>query len=245
MLQIHSIVDNVRKYLLGQILHGELHPGQQVKEQEIASALGISRPPIREALKFLEAEGLILRKPNRGAFVATITEHDAWEIYTLKCSLYEMATRLAFEKISKLNLEKWEKVVEGMEKCVLSESPDVIRYQSLNKEFHDIMFQISGHQRLQKISQMLHHQMNRFSCVSLMDEAHLKGSLSYHQEILDAIKEGDMERTIRITREHILKGLEIVQEIIAGESASKNPAGETGPLKGTVDHPPEYAGGII
>jgi DNA-binding transcriptional regulator YhcF (GntR family) len=102
MLKIQSIVDNVRKYLLGRILHGELHPGQQVKEQEIASSLGISRPPIREALKLLEAEGLIVRKPNRGAFVATITERDAWEIYTLKCSLYEMATR--WKNASCLNL---------------------------------------------------------------------------------------------------------------------------------------------
>ena len=220
MLKIQSIVDNVRKYLLGRILHGELHPGQQVKEQEIASSLGISRPPIREALKLLEAEGLIVRKPNRGAFVATITERDAWEIYTLKCSLYEMATRLAFDKISKGDIQNWKALVSEMEKCVLSEPPDVIRYQSLNKEFHDIMFQISGHQRLRKISQMLHHQMNRFSCISLMNKAHLKGSLTYHQEIFTAIKNGDMDRTIRITEEHILKGLEIVQVIISEETGS-------------------------
>jgi len=220
MLKIQSIVDNVRKYLLGRILHGELHPGQQVKEQEIASSLGISRPPIREALKLLEAEGLIVRKPNRGAFVATITDRDAWEIYTLKCSLYEMATRLAFDKISKGNIQRWEALVNEMETCVSSEPPDVIRYQSLNQEFHDIMFQISRHQRLQKISQMLHHQMNRFSCISLMDEAHLKGSLAYHREIFAAIKKGDMEQTIRITEEHILKGLEIVQVIISEETGS-------------------------
>ena len=238
MLQIHSIVDNVRKYLLGRILHGDLNPGQQVKEQEISSSLGISRPPIREALKLLEAEGLIVRRPNRGAFVATVTEHDAWEIYTLKCSLYEMATRLAFERISEMDIEKLGTIINEMEKCVFSEPPDVIRYQSLNKKFHDIMFQISGHQRLQKISQMLHHQMNRFSCVSLMDEGHLKGSLMYHQEILAAIKEGDMDSTIRITREHILKGLAIVQEIIAAEMSSteamdhESPKGRTERLAG-------------
>jgi DNA-binding GntR family transcriptional regulator len=220
MLKIQSIVDNVRKYLLGRILHGELHPGQQVKEQEIASSLGISRPPIREALKLLEAEGLIVRKPNRGAFVATITERDAWEIYTLKCSLYEMATRLAFDKISKGDIQKWEALVTGMETCVSSEPPDVIRYQLLNQQFHDIMFQISGHQRLRKISQMLHHQMNRFSCMSLMNKAHLNGSLTYHQEIFTAIKNGDMDRTIRITEEHILKGLEIVKVIISEETGS-------------------------
>ena len=219
MLQIHSIVDSVRTYILDQILHGELHPGQQVKEQEIASSLGISRPPIREALKLLEAEGLIVRKPNRGAFVATITERDAWEIYTLKCALYEMATRLAFGKISEGNIRDWERVVGEMEECVLSEPPDVIRYQSLNQEFHDIMFRISGHERLRKISQTLHHQMNRFSCISLMDEAHLKGSLTYHQKIFAAVKKGDMDQAVRMTQEHILKGLDSVKDIIARETS--------------------------
>ncbi|MCD6307074.1 MAG: GntR family transcriptional regulator [Deltaproteobacteria bacterium] len=220
MLQIQSIVQNVREHLLNQLLHGNLHPGQQIKELEIASSLGISRPPIREALKYLEAEGLIVKKPNRGAFVATITEHDAWEIYTLKCNLYEMATRLAFERISKTDLQDWEEVLKEMEACVMSDPPDVIKYQSLNQKFHDILFHISGNQRLQRISQMLHRQMSRFSCMSLMDEEHLKGSLRYHQMILDTIKEGDMEGTIRVTREHILKGLDSVKEIIARETGS-------------------------
>ncbi|MBN2125306.1 MAG: GntR family transcriptional regulator [Deltaproteobacteria bacterium] len=217
MLKIKSIVDNVRRYLVGRIIQGELVPGQQVKEQEIASSLGISRPPIREALKFLEAEGLVVRRPNRGAFVATITERDAWEVYTLKCNLYEMATRLAFDKITKKDLENWEEVVREMRKCVMSQPPDVLRYESLNQKFHDIMFQISGHQRLRKITQILHNQVSRFSCLSLMNKTHLKESLRYHQEIFAAVRRGDMDRAIKLTREHISKGLLIVQEIIASE----------------------------
>jgi len=244
MLEVLSIVDNVRKHLLSQILHGELHPGQQVKEQEIATSLGISRPPIREALKLLEADGLIIRKPNRGAFVATITEHDAWEIYTLKCNLYEMATRLAFEHISSEAIREWDRIVDEMGRCLLSETPAVIQYQSLNQEFHDVMFRIAGHRRLQKISQTLHHQMNRFSCISLMDADHLKGSITYHRNILGAIRNGDLERTIAITREHILKGLEIVQAIIARERSSQEYGEDE---RGTIDRierPKGYRDGI-
>lgn len=225
MLKIRSIVDNVRRYLLGRILEGELRPGQQVKEQELAFSLGISRPPVREALKLLEAEGLIIRKPNRGAFVATITEQDAWEIYTLKCTLYEMATRLGFDKISNTDIEEWQQIVAEMEKCVSSTPPDVIQYQFLNKRFHGIMLRISGHQRLQKFSQVLHNQMSRFSCMSLTDEAHLKESLGYHKEILDAFKKRDKERALKMTREHITHGLHFVQELIAHEL---RPIGSTG-----------------
>ncbi|HPQ27925.1 MAG TPA: GntR family transcriptional regulator, partial [Desulfobacteraceae bacterium] len=225
MIKIQSIVDSVRRYLVGCILQGELYPGQQIKEHEIASSLGISRPPIREALKLLEAEGLIVRKPNRGAFVATITESDAWEIYSLKSNLYEMATRLAFEKISKKNLDEWDDILSEMEKCVLSKPPDIIRYESLNKKFHDIMFKISGHQRLRKIAQILHNQVSRFSCMSLMNESHIRESLMYHQEIVIAIKKGNMDRAIQMTREHISKGLQIVQEIIIKEMNQAIPAG--------------------
>lgn len=229
MLKIESIADNARKYLEGRIFRGELHPGQQIKEQEIASFLGISRPPIREALKLLEAEGLITRKPNRGAFVTTITEKDAWEIYILKSDLYELSTRLAFEKISDRDIRLWEETIREMEECANEEPPDIIRYQSLNKRFHDIMIKASGHMRLRKILQIMHNQVKRLSCMSLTNKEHLDESLYYHKRILEAIKARDITLATRLTREHISQGLAIVQTIIAEETREKmRPTGTGG-----------------
>ena len=88
MLRVESIVDSARKYLETCIIRGEYKPGQQVKEQEVASSLGISRPPIREAFKILEAEGFLRREPRRGVFVSDLTGIDISEIYTLKIALY-------------------------------------------------------------------------------------------------------------------------------------------------------------
>lgn len=215
MLKIESIVENVRKHLEGRIFNGELRPGERIKEQEIASSLGISRPPIREALKVLEAEGLITRRPNRGAFVSMITEKDAWEIYTLKTELYDLATKLGFGKITDSDICKWEEVVREMEACLRRNPPDVMRYQDLNQRFHDIMIEISGHERLRKIVQVLHNQVKRFSCLSLTaKDHHLKDSFDYHKAILEALRNRDMTLTSRLTREHILSGLKIVQQQI-------------------------------
>ncbi len=222
MIKVQSIVDNTRKYLEGCIFRGDFHPGQQIKEQDIASFLGISRPPVREAMKLLEGEGLITRKPNRGAFVTLIDERDAWEIYTLKSDLYELATRLAFDKISEDEIRALGGVVRDMETCTTVDPPDVIHYQELNQRFHDKIIQISGHKRLGKIVQILHNQVRRFSCMSLLNEAHLKVSLNYHQEIMAAIKKRDMASAIKLTRDHVLCGLQIVQEIITKESNMLN-----------------------
>ncbi len=225
MLKIQSIVDNTRKYLESCIFRGDFHPGQQIKEQEVASILGVSRPPVREAMKLLEGEGLIIRKPNRGAFVSMLTEKDAWEIYTLKSDLYELATRLAFEKISGHEIRALEEVIQEMEACTTEEPPDVIRYLELNQRFHDIMIQLSGHQRLRKIVQILHNQVKRFSCMSLMNRAHLKESLFYHQEILHAVKKRNIASAIEMTHEHIVRGLLIVQEIITKERGASDRTG--------------------
>ena len=87
------------------------------------------------------------------------------------------------------------------------------------------MIQISGHKRLRKIVQILHNQVKRFSCMSLMNKAHLKESFFYHQEILNAVRKRDMTCAIEMTREHIVRGLRIVQEIITKERGASDRRG--------------------
>jgi DNA-binding GntR family transcriptional regulator len=223
MLKIESVVDNVKKYLEAAILKGQLAPGQQIKEQEVSSALGISRPPIREALKILEAEGLIIRKPNRGAFVSEITGKDIWEIYTLKVSLYELATRLAFHKISERTIKRWESIVQQMEACINKRPADLFKYQTLNESFHDVMFDLSGHERLKKIALTLHNQVKPFSFRSLGEEGHLKESFRFHSEILEALKHRDEERAVRLTREHVFSGLEVARSRLGEKESASDP----------------------
>lgn len=220
-MRIKSLVDHAKQYLENGIVKGSFLPGQQIKEEQIASHLGFSRPPIREAFKILEAEGLLTRKPNRGVFVSTIDADDIWEIYSLKMALYGLAARLAIEKISDRGIRRLEREVEKMEECVRSEPTDLVKYQTLNETFHNVTIEIAGHERLKKIAASLQNQVKRFSYKSLADRNHLQSSCRYHREILEAIKRKDKDAAERLNREHILKGLHVLQETIFGEEESK------------------------
>ena len=213
-MKVHSIVDHTAKALEDMIIKGKLKPGQKVKEQEISTRLGISRPPLREAFKLLEAEGLIRREPRRGVFVSELQDRDIWEIYTLKLALYTLGVTLAVDKITNTEVEKLERVVAQMEKSVYGDgSPDVMRYDELNNLFHEMTANIAGHARLKKIQQSLNNQIKRIAYRSFADRKHLEVSCRYHRRILDAIKAKDKTKAEQLTREHILRGLEVQEKI--------------------------------
>jgi DNA-binding GntR family transcriptional regulator len=209
-MKIKSIVDHTAKALEDMIIKGKLKPGQKIKEQEISTRLGISRPPLREAFKILEAEGLIRREPRRGVFVSELKDADIWEIYTLKLALYSLAVALAVDKMKNGDIEKMEKIVNRMEAIVNGHSkPDVLKYEELNNLFHDTTAHIAGHGRLKKIHQSLNNQVKRMAYRSFQDLNHLKESCEYHRKIVEAMKDKDKRLAEQLTREHILRGLEV------------------------------------
>lgn len=213
-MKVHSIVDQAVKRLEEMIIKGRLLPGQKIKEQEIADRLGVSRPPLREAFKILEAEGLVRREPRRGVFVAELSRNDIWEIYTLKTALYTLAATLAIDSLTPAGLARLEKIVLQMEALVGAEGvPDIVRYEELNNLFHDTTAAIAGHGRLKKIHQSLNNQIKRMALHSLADRRHLESSCRYHRRILEAIRGRDKGLAEKLTREHIDKGL-AAQELV-------------------------------
>ncbi|HIC85665.1 MAG TPA: GntR family transcriptional regulator [Desulfobacterales bacterium] len=213
-IKVESISDEVKKYLERSIFSGKLKPGEQIKEQELAQNLGVSRPPIREAFKVLEAEGLLVRRPHKGVFVREIDKKDLWEIYTLKIKLYGMGTELAFENIDPPLVKKLEQVVERMDRCCASDPPEIALYQRLNEQFHDMILEASGHERLRKIVATLHNQVKRFSARSLSKPEHIKRSCHYHRKILEAIKRGHKRATVQLTEEHVAEALKLLNSLM-------------------------------
>jgi DNA-binding GntR family transcriptional regulator len=206
-MRVPSITDVVREYIEKSIYAGKFKPGSKVTEAEVAAALQISRPPIREAFKLLEAEGLILRIPRRGVFVAEISEQDALEIYTLKAELYAFSITLSFDRLTSSDISRMDRLVEAMEECVRSDPPRILAYQELNASFHDVPTEAAGHKRLKHMLQTLHNQIRYFSYQTLSDRDHIENSCRYHRKICEAFKCGDLGETIRLSREHVLAAL--------------------------------------
>jgi len=214
-MKIESIADIAKRNIQEWIVTGQFHPRQQIKEEEISQRLGISRPPVREALKMLEAAGLVLRKPRRGVFVPEMTEKDMWEVYTLKATLYEMATELAMGVISERDISKLETYVKKMEVCVEKEPLDVLRYQDLHKTFHDSIMAIARNDRLRSFASNLHNQVTLFSYKSLQDKNHLNSSVRYHREIVNAMKNKDRSLACRLMKEHVFNALDVLRDMSA------------------------------
>jgi DNA-binding GntR family transcriptional regulator len=141
-----------------------------------------------------------------------MTEKDVWEAYTLKAALYEMALELAMNTISESQIQELEAVVRRMENCVQAEPVDLLGYQEYHRNFHNQIMVISGHDRLKKISASIHNQVSRFSYKSLQNRNHLKSSVRYHRQILDAIKDKDSALACKLMKEHVLNAIDAFRE---------------------------------
>jgi DNA-binding GntR family transcriptional regulator len=230
-MKIESIVDLAKRHMELWIIKGEYEPGQKLKEEEIALRLGISRPPIREAFKALETEGLVVRKPRRGVFVTEMTAKDVWEAYTLKAALYEMATELAMNTISANQISELDAVVRRMEDCITMSPVDLLQYQDYHQSFHQKIMIISGHDRLNKISISIHNQVGRFSYRSLQNRSHLQSSVGYHRKIINAIEAEDKPLACRLMKEHVLEALDVLLSMSGFQKEStgeKRPAAMVG-----------------
>ena len=212
-MKMDSIVDRAGRHIQEWIVTGRFKPGEQIKEENISQRLEISRPPVREALKMLEATGLVVRKPRRGVFVPLLTQKDVWEIYTLKATLYELVTELAMNVISNGQVQELETLVVEMVIIVAEDPVDLLRYQKHHKPFHNLLIVIAGNVRLKNFAANLHNQVTPFSYQSLQQKNHLLSSVRYHRKIIEAIKEGDRPSACRLMKQHVLDALLVFHDM--------------------------------
>jgi len=209
-MRVESVVEVATRYIEELIITGKLRPGEQIKEEDIATKLEISRPPIREALNCLEGEGIVVRKPRKGAFVLRMTQRDVKEIYTLKATLYSMATELAIDVITDKEIKELKGLAQQMERITDTERGSILKYQKLHRRFHKKIMEIAGNQRLLKFASSLHKQIRRYSFQTLSFEGHLRDSSEYHNKIVAMIEAKDKENAHRIMSEHILHAMEFL-----------------------------------
>ncbi|HHY46211.1 MAG TPA: GntR family transcriptional regulator [Firmicutes bacterium] len=192
-----SIVERIRQL----IISGELGPGCRIVERDVARELGVSRTPVREALKRLAAEGLLEIAPHKGAIVAKMSLRDLAEIMQIREALEGLACRLAVNDITEDHLNDLRKLIDEMREA--SETGDLYRYSSCNQRFHNVILNIAGNRRLMQMLELIKAQSVRERFKSLLNPGRSRQSLNEHKAILDALEARDPDRAELVMRKHI------------------------------------------
>lgn len=194
------------------ILKGELEPGERLMEIALANKLGVSRTPIREAIRKLELEGLVVMIPRKGAEVARITEKDLRDVLEVRTSLEKLAIELACDRITE------EDVVDLKQACKAFEESfgkdDLTTIAEKDVAFHDIIFRATKNARLIQILNNLREQMYRYRLEYLKDTQSHSRLVDEHQRIVSAIIEKNKEEAVRLIQEHIyIQELTVIKKI--------------------------------
>lgn len=183
------------------ILRGELKPGERLMEIQLANKLGVSRTPIREAIRKLELEGLVLMIPRKGAEVAEITEKNLRDVLEVRCALEELAVQLACERIDKAKLQDLHAAAEHF--CEILDSDDITAIGEADEAFHDVIFAATDNERLIQLLNNLREQMYRYRIEYLKKKECHPQLLEEHAAIIEAIEAHDKEKATQITTQHI------------------------------------------
>src|SRR5699024_7905830 len=173
------------------IITGEFAPGERLMEIALANRLGVSRTPVREAIRKLELEGLVVMIPRKGAEVAKITEKDLRDVLEVRSSLEELAAELAAERMNDEVKEKLEKALKEFEEAI--ESDDNAAIADSDVDFHDVIFEATGNARLIQIINNLREQMYRYRLEYVKDTEYHTVLLNEHRELAKAMVEGRKE----------------------------------------------------
>lgn len=212
MEQFLPLRDVVFNTLRQAILRGELQPGERLMEIQLANKLGVSRTPIREAIRKLELEGLVLMIPRRGAEVAEITEKSLRDVLEVRSALEELAVELACERISDEDVDKLRVAAKEFEE--VSKEEDVTALAEADVKFHDIIYFATDNQRLIQLLYNLREQMYRYRVEYLKREDVCATLFEEHQNIIECIARRDKLAAKQAIGKHIDNQMNAVVDTI-------------------------------
>ena len=196
------------------ILRGELKPGTRLMEIQLANKLGVSRTPIREAIRKLELEGLVLMTPRKGAEVAEITEKNMLDVLEVRKALDELATRLACVRITPVQLEDLKEAEVAFEAAL--ENGDITKIAEADVFFHDIIFAASDNKRLVNLLSNLREQMYRYRIEYLKNPKYYSKLVHEHKQLIEAIEDGKKDIACETIEKHIDNQVRTVLHMIHG-----------------------------
>ena len=194
------------------ILKGELKPGERLMELQLAAKLGVSRTPIREAIRMLEQEGLAVTMPRKGAEVAKMTLKDMEDVLEIREALDELAAQVACIRISEEQLERLQEKKTDFEHIL--KSGDVKLMAEADVRFHDVIYEATGNPKLVNLLNNLREQIYRYRVEYLKKEENYPKLITEHNAIFDALSNHSQDAAIISIREHVKNQAIAVKEVI-------------------------------
>ncbi len=181
-------------------------PGDSLIEQKLSNSLGVSRTPVREALRQLELEGLVKMIPNKGAVVVGVSKKDIDDIYTIRMQIEGLAARWSAENITQEELNELREVVELQEFYV--SKGDTVQVWHLDTKFHEIIYDTSRSRPLKSTLTNFHNHIKKARAMSFKTTGRAKLAVQEHRAILEAISQHNADLAEKYAKEHILNAKE-------------------------------------
>jgi len=189
---------------------GKLKPGDRLVETQLAEEMQISRFPIREALRYLEKEGLVQTEPFKGTYVAQLAETDMEELYSLRSAVEELAVGLLIKTIDEKKIKKLESIVASMIEASRDENLDKMIAGDLR--FHRTLCELSGHRRLLDVWLNLENQLRIFLTIEKDIFGNSYRFVTTHHPILEAIKSRKIRPAQKAIRDHFNLATEVIRQ---------------------------------
>ena len=203
-LSPRALYQEVAELLRERIFSHELAPGSWIDELKLAEAYGISRTPLREALKVLATEGLVTMKVRRGAYVTEVSDTDLSDVYHLLALLESDAAGVVAEKATPAQIKELQSLHDELEKAVGNRE----RFFALNEAFHMRLLEIANNRWRNQMVADLRKVMKLNRHNSLLKSGRIEESLAEHRAIMAALETRDAESCVRRMREHFSNGLQ-------------------------------------
>ena len=218
-----SIPEQIAARVGERILRGDMPPGERIGEQELADSIGVSRGPVREALRILEREGLVTILARRGALVTELSADEVRELMEVRAGLFEMVIRKLHRQPPPDLFALLDAGVARLQ--ALAPLPDKGReYAEAVYRIHILCARRAGNRRLQQMLTGLSLQSLRYSRLGLMSLERRRRSVALWKKAVAALKAGDVERTIALTRQRIEESGDEAARQLAAEAAPAKPA---------------------
>ena len=214
---ISTIREQVYQILRDDICQGVYAPGTRLQEVDLAENLNVSRSPVREALRQLAADGLLLEIPNKGVYVKEFTPKDIGEIYDLRVMLESYGIFHSAGHITSARRERLLRFLAELEKDL--EKGDLEAYTATDEKLHNQIVHLGDNSLINDTYDRVRSMNQQFRILSLMDQQRFSDSLDEHRKIVHALVTGDLKRADDINREH----LELARQTILKRMKNKEP----------------------